>query len=86
MQLNQGRTTLENDKLTGGRFGIDVNSYSGGDNSYAPDAAAVEDKVEGEEAAVQVESSLAELPGRLTFTKGQILGSITNEDPLFQIG
>jgi hypothetical protein len=86
VQLNQGRATLENDKLTGGIFGIDVNSYLGEDNSYAPEIAAIKDKVEGEEAAVQVESSLAELPGRLTFKKGEILGSITNEDPAFRIG
>jgi len=86
VQLNQGQATLESDKLTGGLFGIDVNSYGGEDDSYAPEATAVKDKVEGIEAAVQVESSLAELPGRLTFKKGEILGSITNEDPLFRIG
>lgn len=86
VQLNQGNAMLENDKLTGGLFGIDVNSYAGEDDSYAPEATAVKDKVAGSEAAVQVESSLAELPGRLTFKKGEILGSITNEDPRFRIG
>jgi len=86
VQLNQGNAKLEKDKLIGGLIGIDVNSYWGEDNTYAPEAAAVEDKVEGTEAAVQVESSLGTLPGRLTFKKGQILGSITNEDPMFRIG
>jgi hypothetical protein len=86
VQLNQGKATLENDKLTGGRFGIDINSYLGEDNTYAPEAAATKDKVEGEEAAVQVESSLGTLPGRLTFKKGEILGSLNDEDPAFRIG
>lgn len=61
VQLNQGKASLENDKLSGALIGIDVNSYWGEDDSYAPTATASGDKIEGSEATIKGESALAPL-------------------------
>ncbi len=85
VQLNEGNATLNNDKLLGARVGLDINSYYGEANEYAPIAEVLGGKVEGSRAAVQVERDLGELPGRLTLTGVKLHGFIVKEDPEFEV-
>lgn len=85
VQLNQGKATLENDKLKGGLVGIDASSYFYGNDSYGPKATATGDKIEGSRAAVQVESSLSGLAGSLALSSDHVKGYINNYDPQFVI-
>jgi Right handed beta helix region len=89
--LGQGNAVLEGNKLTGGAYGIvaSLDKYANeeeGTGAYAPEATSSNERIEGSEAAIKVESSLAGLPGSLAITNSRITGSIVNEDPLFQIG
>lgn len=85
VQLNQGNATLDNDKLSGALVGIDVNSYFGEDNAYAPVAEASGTSVAGSEAAVKVEGDLGTLPGELSLVSSHVTGLIVKEDPAFEV-
>lgn len=85
VQLNEGNATLSSDTLTGALVGIDINSYFGEANEYAPVAEVLGGKVAGSRAAVQVERDLGELPGQLTLTGTKLHGFIVKEDSEFEI-
>jgi hypothetical protein len=85
VQLNEGNATLNNDNLLGALVGLDINSYYGEANEYAPIAEVLGGKVEGSRAAVQVERDLGDLPGQLKLTGTKLHGFIVKEDPEFEI-
>jgi hypothetical protein len=83
VQVNQGRVSMRDNKLTGGLIALDVNEneYGGGfgtPSEYAPDASSMGDYLEGTTAAIQVEPSIGALEGGLALTSDSVVGPVVN--------